>query len=270
MQNHMSLNDSFPVVGIGVSHVGGKAFKAFFKNMPDDCGMAFVIVGRHEMTVQILQEYISMPVLAVKDDMKMMPNHVFICPKDKDTGIVRGSFYLREPLSNPRKPLDYFFSTLAYDQGENAISIILSGISHDGALGSKEIKAQFGMVMVEDGGLACADSAGSSSVLELADFILPIEKMTDQLLVHSKWLQRRASRSMNEKLSKNSEILKRVLFIIQMHNSHDFSLYKKGTIYRRIESRMRVCHIQDIEEYVRYLQRNAAEVELFSKRYLLT
>ncbi|MBC2727062.1 CheR family methyltransferase [Desulfosporosinus sp.] len=269
----MSLNDSFPVVGIGVSDVGGKGFKAFFKNIPDDCGMAFVIVGSHEMTVQILQEYISMPVLVVKDDIKMMPNHVFICPKDKDTGVVRGDFYLREPLSNPRKPLDYFFSTLAYDQGENAICIILSGISHDGALGLKEIKAQFGMVMVQDEGLAgcadSADSAGKASVLELADYILPIEKMCDQLLVHSKWLQRRASRSMNEKLSKNSEILKRVLFIIQMHNSHDFSLYKKGTIYRRIESRMRVCHIQDIEEYVRYLQRNAAEVETLFKAILI-
>ena len=270
MQNHISVNDSFPVVGIGVSAVGGKAFKAFFENMPDDCGMAFVIVGRHEMTVQVLQEYISMPVLAVNDDMKMMQNHVFICPEDKDTGVVRGNFYLREPLSNPRKPLDYFFSTLAYDQGENAICIILSSISEDGALGIKEIKAQFGTVMVRDGGLAgCADSAGSASVLGLADYIIPIGKMGDQLLLHSKWLQRRASRSINEKLSKNSEILKRVLFIIQMHNSHDFSLYKKGTIYRRIESRMRVCHIQDIEEYVRHLQRNAAEVETLFKAILI-
>ena len=88
----------------------GKAFKAFFENIPDDCGMAFVIVGCHKMTVQVLQEYIAMPVLAVKDDMKMMPNHVFICPEDKDTGVVRGNFYLREPLSNPRKPLDYFLA----------------------------------------------------------------------------------------------------------------------------------------------------------------
>lgn len=270
MQNYFSINESFPVVGIGALGAGGEVFKDFFQNIPGDCGMAFVVVGCHEMTVQVFQEYTVMPVIAVKDDMKMMPNRVFICPEDKDTGVLLGNFYLREPLPNPRKPLDYFFSALAYDQGENAIGIILAGLGNDGALGFKEIKAQFGMVMVLDRGLASgADSAGSSLVSQLADFVLPIERMVDKLLVHNKSLQRNVSYSMNEKLGKNSEILKRVLFIIQMHNGHDFSYYKKGTIYRRIQGRMRVCHIQDIEEYVRYLQRNAAEVETLFKAILI-
>lgn len=270
MQTNFSVDESFPVVGVGASATGGKAFKAFFKNIPDDCGIAFVVIGCQEMTVQDLQEYTGMPVSAVKDDMKLLPNHVFLCKEDKETGVVRGNFYLREPLPKPRKPLDYFFSALAYDQGENAIGILLSGAGYDGASGLKEIKAQFGMVMVLDRCLAgSAASAGSVLVSELADFVLPIETMGDQLLVHSKWLQRRASRSMNEKLSKNSEILKRVLSIIQMHNGHDFSFYKKATIYRRIESRMRVCHIQDIEEYVHYLQRNADEAETLFKAILI-
>lgn len=263
-----SVNMSYPVVGIGTSVAEAKAFKDFFKGLPDDCRMAFVIVGRHEITAQVLQEYTTMPVSTVEDDMKMMPNHVFICPENKDTGVVQGIFYLREPLPNTRTPLDYFFSSLAYDQGENAICIILSSAGNEGALGLKEIKAQLGMVMVQDGGLAgCVDDASSARVL--ADFILPVDKMGEQLLVYSKWLQQRASLSMYEKLGTNSEILKRVLFIIQMHNGHDFSLYKKATIYRRIESRMRVCHIQDMDEYVHYLQRNATEVETLFKALLI-
>ncbi|MCM1566186.1 MAG: PAS domain-containing protein [Dehalobacter sp.] len=270
MPNDLNTTESLPIVGIGTSAVGEKAFKAFFENIPGDCGMAFVIVGCHEMKVQVLQEYTAMPVLAVKDEMKLIPNHVFLCPEDKDTGVVRGDFYLREPLPNPRKPLDYFFSALAYDQGENAICILLSGTGNDGALGLKEIKAQFGLAMIEDAGLAgCADSTGSTPGWGSADYVLPIEKMGGQLLVHSKWLQSRASQSMSENLGKNAEIIKRVLFIIQMHNGHDFSLYKKGTIYRRIESRMRFCHIQDLDEYVHYLQKNAVEVETLFKAILI-
>jgi len=270
MQKNVSANNSFPIVGIGGTNVGPTAYKAFFENIPKDCGIAFVIVGLHGMTVQILQEFTGLPVHTVKDDMKLMPNHVFLCPEDKDTGVVQGNFYLREPLPNPRKPLDYFFSALAYDQGEKAVGIILSEAGNDGVLGLKEIKAQFGMVIVQEAGLAgCSDSAGSTQAKGLADFVLPVEKMGSQLLIHNKWLQQNTARNVNERLDKNSEILKRVLFIIQMHSGHDFSLYKKGTIYRRIENRMRACHIQDMDEYVSYLQRNAAEVETLFKAILI-
>lgn len=270
MQKNFSVKNSFPVVGIGGPNAGSGAYKAFFENITKDCGMAFVMVGLDEMTVQALREYTAMPVLAVKDEMKLMANHVFICPEDKDTGVVHGNFYLREPLPNPRKPLDYFFSALAYDQGENAIGIILSGVGNDGVLGLKEIKAQFGMVMIKEAGIAgYSDGTGNSQANGLADFVLPVEKMGSQLLEHCKWLQRNIKRSMNERLEKTSGLLKRVLFIIQMHNGNDFSLYKKGTIYRRIENRMRACHIQDMDEYVRYLQRNAAEVEILFKTILI-
>ncbi len=268
MQKNSSTYQNFPIVGIGTSGVGEKDFlQVFLENLPDDSGMAFVIVGLHKMTIQILQEFTNMPVLAVKDDLKLMPNHVFLCPEDKDTGVVCGSFFLRAPLPNPRKPLEYFFSALAYDQGENAICIIQSGAGNDGALGLKEIKAHFGMGILEDGGLA-GNVNSSKDILdsEVADFMLPIEKISDQLLIHSKWLRHRGP---NENLEKNSEIIKRVLFIIQMHNGHDFSLYKKGMIYRRIESRMHFCQIEDLEEYVSYLQKNAVEVETLFKAMLI-
>jgi two-component system CheB/CheR fusion protein len=153
-----SNNKSFPIVGIGASAGGLDAFKAFFSGMPDDTesGMAFVLVQHlapdHKSALSdIIRRYTSMQVLEVKDGMKVQCNCAYIIPPNYDMVFLNGVLHLKEPSAprGHRIPIDVFFRSLARDQCERAICIILSGTGSDGTLGLRAIKGQGGMAMVQ-------------------------------------------------------------------------------------------------------------------------
>ena len=147
----------FPVVGIGASAGGLEALETFFAHMPPDAGIAFVIVQhldpKHKSIMdELLKRHTTMKVLQAADGLKLEPDSVYLNPPDKDVGIFNGSFQLTDPVEahRIRLPINNFFRSLAEDQGENAICIVLSGSGSDGTLGIKEIKGSGGMVMVQD------------------------------------------------------------------------------------------------------------------------
>jgi two-component system CheB/CheR fusion protein len=180
----------FPIVGIGASAGGLEAFEQFFTNMPSDTGMTFVLVQhldptRPSILGELVRRYTRMHVREIAGGMEIKPDTAFIIPPNCDMGIINGTFQLMKPVAprGLRLPIDYFFRSLAEDQKERAICIILSGTGTDGTLGLKEVKGAGGMAMVQEPGTAKYDGMPRSAIGSgLVDYILPPEKMPEQLL----------------------------------------------------------------------------------------
>ena len=145
----------FPVVGIGASAGGLAAFEAFFSGMPADTdpGMAFVLVqhlapDHKSILTDLVRRYTRMQVFEVEDGMAVAPNCAYIIPPNRDMAFLNGTLQLLEPTAprGQRLPIDFFFRSLAQDQRERAIGIVLSGTGSDGTLGVRAIKGEGGMV----------------------------------------------------------------------------------------------------------------------------
>ena len=183
----------FPIVGIGASAGGLEAFEKFFTNMPPDTGMAFVLVQHLDPThksilSELIERYTSMRVVEVEDGIMVEPNSVFVIPPNRYMGILHGKLHLLEPPAPPghRAPIDYFFRTLAEDQKEKAICIVLSGTGTEGTLGLRTIKGEGGMGMVQDPESAKYDGMPRNAISTgLADYILPAEEMPKQLIAYA-------------------------------------------------------------------------------------
>ena len=267
----------FPIVGIGASAGGLEACEAFFRAMPADSGVAFVIVVHLDPThvsimPELLQRHTKMPVVQAAHGEKVEPNTVYVIPPNRDLALLNGTLVL-EAFSRPRGanlPIDSFFHSLAQDTGAGAVCIILSGTGTDGTLGLKAVKAEVGMVMVQDEASAKYDGMPRSALATgLVDFVLPPEEMPEQLVKYVRHATRGASPRMSPAREGTPEALERIFVLLRTHTKHDFSLYKKNTICRRVERRMAVHQIDQISDYVRYLQESDQEVGILFKELLI-
>ena len=153
---------AFPIAGIGASAGGLEAIGSFFEVMPDDLPeMAFVVVSHLDpshssILPELLQKYTQMSVHPVSDGMKVQPGRVYVIPPDRDLQLDNGKLRLTQfhPHPGPRAPINYLFRSLAEQQAEMAIGIILSGMGSDGTIGIQSIKGELGMMMVQEPGSA--------------------------------------------------------------------------------------------------------------------
>ena len=185
---------SFPIVGIGASAGGLAAIEAFFAAMPADMesGMAFVVVqhldpDHKSILIDLVKRYTRMQVFKVEDGMEVQPNCVYIIPPNRDMAFLNGKLHLLEPSAprGLRLPIDFFFRSLAQDQHERAICIVLSGTGTDGTLGLKAIKGEGGMAMVQAPESAAYDGMPRSAIATgLVDYVLPPDKMPEQLIAY--------------------------------------------------------------------------------------
>lgn len=264
------------VVGIGASAGGLESFENFFRNMPPDTGMAFILVSHLEpthvsMLPELLQRSSKMPVQQVRDGMLVEPDHVYVIPPDCDLGLMNGTIQLfKQRKGNPtRAPIDYFFRSLALDQREKAIAIVLSGMGSDGTLGSRAVKGEMGMVMAQ-----APESAKFSGMPDsvigtgLVDYILPPGEMPARLLQYAQQGGRLLVRE-PALVGKTPDGLNKIFYLIRSVTGHDLSCYKRSTIVRRLERRMKVHQIDSLPHYVRYLQSNRHEVETLFKEILI-
>lgn len=265
------------IVGIGASAGGQDAFEKFFTHLPADSGLVFVVVQHLDPThksilVELLQRYTLMPVFQVQDGMRVEPNCVYVIPPNWNLAVLHGSFRLmeRELLQGKRLPIDYFFRSLAEDQAERAIAIILSGTGSDGTLGLKAIKGEGGLVIVHDPASAEYDGMPQSAIdTGLVDYVLPPEQMPEQLLAY---LQHPYSQTSEMKLPlalQAIDWLQKIFILLRHQTGHDFSLYKQKTVARRIERRMALEQLERVEDYYHYLQRNPAEADTLFKELLI-
>jgi two-component system CheB/CheR fusion protein len=270
---------SFPIVGIGASAGGLPAFEQFFARMPatTESGMAFVLVqhldpDRKSILTDLVKRCTEMQVFEVTDGMEVQPNCAYIIPPNKDMAFMYGRLHLMEPVAprGLRLPIDFFFRSLAQDQHEQAICIVLSGTGTDGTLGLKEIKGQGGMTMVQDPASAKYDGMPHSAIATgMVDYILPPAEMPAQLIAY-------VSRAFGQRIpqvppaaGKTTDMLQKVFLLLRSQTGHDFSHYKQSTICRRIERRMAVTQIDRLEDYVRYLRQTPLEVDTLFRESLI-
>jgi len=265
---------AIPIVGIGASAGGLEALEQFFRHAPANSGMAFVLVqhldpNHASLLTEILQRTTSMPVVEALDQIPVEPNCVYVIPPNRDMAIFHGKLQLSVPNEprGQRMPIDAFLRSLAEDQQENAIGIILSGTGTDGTLGLRAILGAGGVTLVQDPATAKYDGMPSSAIQAgYATHVLAVEKMPEALLAGARTF---AVRTEIPNEPKAISGMSRILMQLRTSTGHDFSQYKKSTIGRRIERRMSQHNIEDIEVYARYLKENPSEVQALFKELLI-
>ncbi len=269
----------FPIVGIGASAGGLAAFEAFFSGMPAgvEPGMAFVLVqhlapDHKSILSELVQHYTRMKVFEVTDGIEVQINCAYIIPPNHDMAFLNGTLQLLEPNAprGHRLPIDFLFRSLAQDQRERAIGIVLSGTGSDGTLGVRAIKGEGGMVMAQRPDASEFDGMPRNAIATgLVDYELSPAEMAAQLIAYVEHAFHRLPGALPTPLQLNENALKKIFVLLRTQTTHDFSQYKPNTICRRIERRMAVHQIESIEAYVKYLQQVPTEVEALFRDLLI-
>src|SRR4030042_940666 len=266
----------FPIVGIGASAGGLEALDLFLQNVPAGSGMAFVIVQHLDPTHkgimhELLQRVSAMKVVQIKDRTRVKPDCVYVIPPNKSLPMWHGVLHLLEPMAprGMRLPIDLFFRSLADDQQDRSVGVILSGMGSDGTLGLRAIKEKAGVVFVQEPASAKFDGMPRSAIeAGLADVIAPGEALPDKIIAYLQHVPIITKPGHPDEYTAQSA-LEKVVILLRGQTGHDFSFYKKTTVYRRIERRMGLHQISKIANYVRFLQENPQEVELLFRELLI-
>lgn len=267
----------FPIVGIGASAGGLNAFKRFFTALPVHSGMAFVLIPHLDPThqslmVELLAKYTTEPVVEATEGMAVKPNHVYILPPNKYMTIREGTLRLTGPVERRgvQTSIDVFLRSLAEDQQERAICVILSGTGAHGTLGLKAIKASGGMAMVQEPKSAEFDRMPLSAIdTGLADYILPPENMPAALI---KFVQHFDVNGgvRTDVPGESSDELTRILALLRARTKYDFRCYRNRMLRRRIERRMGLHQIEQMSAYLNLLREHPEEIKQLSRDLLIS
>jgi two-component system CheB/CheR fusion protein len=270
-----SDNSLFPIVGIGASAGGLEAIEQFLENVPENSGMAYIVVQHLDpthkgMLPELLQRVSRMKVFQVKDRMVVRPNCVYVIPPNKTMSIRKGVLHLFQPIQarGQRLPIDFFLQSLADDRKELSVGLILSGMGSDGSLGLRAIKEKNGIVMVQDPESAKFDSMPRNAINSVPmDIVASPNELLRRLTEFLKHIPVLVSDETIEIKDKSS--LEKINLLLRTYTGNDFSLYKKNTMYRRIERRMNIHKIDKIASYVTFLNENPKEIEILFKELLI-
>jgi two-component system CheB/CheR fusion protein len=259
------------VVGVGASAGGLEAFTELLSHLPDDTGMAFVLIQhldpKHESHLtELLSKASKMPVAEAKGDTRIDANHVYVIPPRCNLGISDGVLHTpARPASGRNMPIDSFFRGLAADRGSKALGVILSGTASDGTLGLQAIKAAGGITFAQEMRSAKFDGMpGSAIAAGVADFILPPAGIARQLVVIA-----HDSRAVIDGPPADRELAK-ILRLVGSATGVDFTHYKHNTLTRRITRRMTLRGFEKLEDYSRDLEHNREEANALCENCLIT
>ncbi|MGH4117337.1 chemotaxis protein CheB [Clostridium sp.] len=266
----------FSIIGIGASAGGLAAISAFLGNVPENSGLAFVIVQHMEnnskqILVELLQSDTSMKVVQASENVSVQPNYVYVIPPDKNMSIKNNVIHIfdyTEP-HNKRLPIDFLFSSLADDKRERSIGVILSGMGADGTAGLKKIKEEGGGTFIQEPSSAKFDGMPSNVISEgVTEVIATVETMPSKII---SYIENNSNTVMIDKdnENKNKSCIDNIIVMIRAHTGHDFSSYKRSTIERRIERCMGIHQIDNIESYVDFLNDNPSELNFIFKEFLI-
>jgi two-component system, chemotaxis family, CheB/CheR fusion protein len=261
----------FPVIAVGASAGGLEAFEQLLRAMPDDTGMAFVMVqhldpSHASILADILQRATRMPVVEAADQMPVLPNRVHVIPPNRDMGIYHGVLQLSVPTEarGLRMPIDAFMRALAEDRDKDAVGIVLSGTGTDGTLGLRAIFGAGGLCLVQDPATAKFDGMPESAIRAgYANEVLPPDKMAHTLL------NRLRTSTAIDAPGPSATDLGKILMLLRLGTGHDFAQYKQSTIGRRIERRMTQNGIDSPELYARFLKEHPAELQTLFREMLI-
>jgi two-component system CheB/CheR fusion protein len=208
----------------------------------------------------------------ITDRQRVQPNQVYVIPPNRELSILHGVLHLLEPDAprGRRLPIDFFLRALAADRQERAIGVILSGMGSDGTQGLGAIKANAGAVFVQDPASAKFDGMPRSAIdAGLADVVAPAEALAGRIVSYLGHTPLPGAPDTAPLSDKDQSGLEKVVLILRAQTGHDFSLYKKSTLYRRIERRMALHQLPSIADYVRFLRENPQEAALLFKELLI-
>lgn len=268
---------NFPIVGIGASAGGLDAFKRLLAAIPEDSGMAYVLVQHLDPTHEsilpdILQRVTKIPVHEIAENIFLAPDHIYIIPSNKILTSTDGVLQL---TTREKKILnlsiDIFFTSLADVHKEFAVGVVLSGTGSDGTLGLKAIKEHGGISIAQDSESATYDSMPQSAVnAGVVDFILAPEKIPAQLLQINRAYKKNHFYKVEEELPKDDEnIFKQILLLLRQRSGVDFTYYKQPTFHRRIARRIAIVKRKNLADYLNYLRTDKAEQDALFQDVLI-
>jgi two-component system, chemotaxis family, CheB/CheR fusion protein len=260
---------------VGASAGGLEAFEQLLAALPEDSGLAFVLVQhlapKHESILsELLARATKMPVIEVTQGMKTEANHVYVIPPNADMSVNHGVLHLTtlSPDRARRMPIDFFLRSLAEDQEGRAIGVILSGNASDGTLGLQAIKAHGGVTFAQDEETAKYNAMPRNAVAAgNVDFVLPPELIARELKRIAEHIHIFASEDQaaveeaEAGVTPADEALRKIFLLLRNISRVDFSYYKHGTVKRRITRRMFLRKIDSLQAYLQYLRKNPDEVE---------
>jgi two-component system CheB/CheR fusion protein len=264
------------VVGVGASAGGLEAFTELLSHLPDDTGMAFVLIQhldpKHESHLaELLSKTSKMPVCEVKDETRARANHVYVIPPRCNLGISDGVLHTPpRPASGRNMPIDSFFCALAAERGSKAIGVVLSGSASDGTLGLQAIKAADGITFAQEIRTAKFDSMPRSAIAAgVADFVLPPAGIARRLVVIARDAQ--VPIEPREAIEPPGDAeLATILHLVRSATGVDFTHYKHSTLARRIKRRMTLRGFENLEDYSRDLEQNREEATALCENCLIT
>lgn len=264
-------------VGVGASAGGLEALEDFFRAMPDNTGLVFIVIQHlspdyKSLMNELLSRYTNMDIFVAEDGMETKINSVYLIPPRKNLTIFHGKLYLEEQKRTNllNLPIDIFFKSLAKDQEKKAIGVILSGTGSDGTLGIRAIKEAGGMVMVQEEATAKFDGMPRSSIATgLVDYILPPKVMAEELLNYICHPSPLDHLIRNKEVTDEIDELTRIYIILRNYCGIDFSLYKEATIIRRLDRRIKINRINSLSEYIQIITESDREKEILQRELLI-
>ncbi|MBF0572753.1 MAG: PAS domain-containing protein [Desulfamplus sp.] len=263
-------------VAIGASAGGLEALEKFFMNMPAQSTLGFIVIQHlspdyKSLMVEILSKRTPMEVFRAEDGLTVNAGCIYLIPPKKNLTIFHGKLILSEQDHSRglNLPIDIFFRSLAEDQAEKAVGIILSGTGSDGMRGVRAIKECGGMVMVQSEETAKFDGMPRAAISTgLSDFVLPPEEMPIQLLAFIKHPYM-ADITRSDKLISEDNGITKIFALIREKCKIDFTYYKPATVMRRVERRMMVNQMENLSDYVKYLTTHSGEVDTLYRELLI-
>jgi two-component system CheB/CheR fusion protein len=269
----------FLVAAIGASAGGIEAFSELLRNLQTDTGMAFVLIQHldpkhHSILTELLSKESKMPVREVTNGMRLEPNHVYVIPPNTSMSVADHSLRLRPREDTPRghMPIDAFMRSLAEQQGNRAVGVILSGSGSDGTLGMAEIQAQGGVTFAQEETSAKYDSMPHSAIAAgCVDYILPPKSIASELarVARHPYVAPPFSGSARDLLTAGEVGLNNIFQLLRRSTGVDFTHYRQTTILRRIQRRMVVHKLDKLQDYVRYVQTNPPEIKALYQDMLI-
>ncbi|MET3129867.1 two-component system CheB/CheR fusion protein [Oxalobacteraceae bacterium GrIS 1.11] len=264
----------FPIVAIGASAGGLDPIVSFLANVPQESGIAFVVIQHLDpthktMLPELLQRATSLPVAEITQQMEVKPNCVYVIPPNADLSITDGHLLLSEPLElrGHRLPINLFFTALAQERGELAVGVVLSGMGMDGTRGLQAIKDGNGLTLAQFPDSAKFETMPLSAIgADVVDLIDLPEKMPEKIITY---LFRSSFLGHPGRDIHGRNCLQEIVALLSEHTGSSFSDYKINTVLRRIERRMSLYQLTSMEEYVSYLRDNPAEIDLLFKELLI-
>src|SRR5437867_9539476 len=267
-----AVTPNLTIVGIGASAGGVEALERFFKSMPADNGMGFVVVthlppNRESMLAEIIGRATKMSVVDARDGEMVEAEHVYVLPSGAVLTIRGGRLRLRHTATadHERTPINLFFSSLAQDQAEHAVGIVLSGGGSDGTLGLKAIKENGGLTVAQGTNVTrprFAQMPLSAVAAGFVDLVLPVEDIPDRIINYVRDWNTFDPQQPEDALST-------IYSVLRTRAGHDFSEYKDRTFQRRVQRRMQVLQTAGLEEYVERLQKDPDEVRALVRDLLI-